>query len=117
MTAVDFKGVRMIRPKSIAAATMIGSALGLAALGAGAGVANAAPTSPGIPFQQDWWGHGGHWGHGGWGGPGWGGPGWGGPGPGWGGGPGYGYGGAGYGYGGPAGGCVSGPLGFVSVCI
>ena len=87
--------------KTVAAAATLGGALGLAALGAGAGIASATPASPGIPWQQDgWWGH--HrWDHGGWG-----------PGAGWyGGGPGWG------GYGGPAGGCVSGPLGFVSVCI
>ena len=104
----------MIDLKKIAAGATIASALGLAALGMGPGVANAAPPSPvtsGTPWQQDgsWgWGHGP--GHGDWGGPG--------PGYGYGPGPGYGYGpGPGYGYGPPVGGCISGPLGFISLCI
>jgi hypothetical protein len=82
----------MIDLKKIAAGAMIAGTLGFTALGLGSGVANASPTLPGIPWQQDggwWWGHG-H-GHGHWhGGDGWG---WGGPGWGWGGGPGWGWGG------------------------
>jgi hypothetical protein len=51
----------------------------------------------------------------GWGGPGWGGQGYGGPAYG-----GPGYGGPGFGYGGGpglGGGCISGPLGFINLCI
>ncbi len=109
----------MINLKGIATAAAITGALGLGALGVGTGVANAAPT-PGTGWAQyggwgggpGWHGHGGGWG----GGPGWGGggPGWGGGGPGWGG-AGWG-GGPGWGVP-PIGGCISGPLGFVSLCI
>jgi hypothetical protein len=106
--------------KTLAGAAAITAALGLPAIGMGAGVANAATPAPSIPgpvhtvqtpaeqsptharlvdWDGDGWGWGGrgHWGRGGgWGGPGWGG-GWGGPGwgggwggPGWGGGWGWG---------------------------
>jgi hypothetical protein len=105
--------------KTIAAGATIAGSLGLAALGLGSGLANAAPSP--VASQVGWsqWGGGGYGpgggGHGG-GGRGWGGgPGWGG-GRGWGGPPpAYGYGGYGYGagYGAP---CVSGPLGLVRVC-
>ncbi|BBZ26680.1 hypothetical protein MMAD_09750 [Mycolicibacterium madagascariense] len=81
----------MFDVKKIAAGAAIAGSLGLAALGAGAGVANADP----------------YWGHGhGWGGPAWGGyapP----PPP-----PYYGYGG----YNGYGGGCVTGPLGLLHFC-
>jgi hypothetical protein len=96
--------------KTIAAGFAIAGALGFAAVGAGSGVANAAPV-PGGQFAQDpGWGHGHGWDHGGggWRGPG--GPGYYGPPPA----PYYGYGGYGGGYGGPP--CVSGPLGFLQVC-
>lgn len=96
--------------KTIAAGATIAGSLGLAALGIGAGVANAAP----VPSQVGWaqwgggWDHGPGYGHGGWGG-------------GYGGGPGYWappppppiYDG-GYGYGQPP--CLSGPLGFIQLC-
>ncbi|HEX5142539.1 MAG TPA: hypothetical protein VFW21_01585 [Mycobacterium sp.] len=104
----------MSKIKIIATGSLVAAGLGLAALGVGTGVANAAP-SPVVSssgFAQWGWqpGPGGH----GWGGPG--GPGWDGPGPaGWAPPPppppAYGYGG--YGYGAP---CLSGPLGFVRVC-
>jgi hypothetical protein len=97
--------------KSIAAGVAIAGALGFAAIGAGSGVASAAPV-PGGQFAQDpGWGHGHDWDHGGgWRGPG--GPGyWAPPPPPP---PYYGYGGYGGGYGGPP--CVGGPLGFVQVC-
>jgi hypothetical protein len=94
----------MKRLKSIAAGTAIAGALGLAALGIGTGVANAAPVGLGTQWAQDWGP-----GPGGWGGP-WGGPGWAPPPP-----PPpapfYGYGG--YDPGPP---CVTGPLGFVHLC-
>jgi hypothetical protein len=117
----------MMNFTKIAAGTAIAGSLGLAALGIGAGVANAAPLpgGSGIEFAQ-----GPGWGHGG-GGPGWngrgggwdrGGRGYGGYG-GYGGGwapppPVYGYGGYGGGYGGYGGGgdCISGPLGLLHVC-
>ncbi len=95
----------MIDLKAIAAGTAIAGALGFAALGIGAGVANAAPSP--IATHTAWaedpgWGHGpGPWGdrdHGWDNGPGWGPP------P-----PAYDYGG--YGYGG--GGCITGPLGLL----
>jgi hypothetical protein len=97
--------------KTIAAGTAIAGSLGLAALGIGSGVANAAPSPVvnGAGWAQDrGWGHGpgpgGPWQPGGWDGGGWGGgPGWAPP-P-----PDYGYGG--YGYGGPP--CVTGPLGLL----
>jgi hypothetical protein len=104
----------MINLKPIAAGATIAGALGLAALGIGTGVANAAPPSPvtsGTLWQQD---RGGDWGHGPGGGD------WGGPGPGYGdGGYGYGgYGGPGPGYGnGAPGGCITGPFGYISLCI
>ncbi|MDT5103051.1 MAG: hypothetical protein QOI25_564 [Mycobacterium sp.] len=98
--------------KTIAAGTAIAGSLGLAALGIGSGVANAAPSPVvnGSGWAQDrGWDHGpgGPWRPGGWDGGGdrgWGGPGWAPP-P-----PDYGYGG----YGGPP--CVSGPLGFLQFC-
>ena len=77
-------------------------ALGFTALGFGAGVANAEPSSPvatEIVWQQDR-GHGGDWGHDDhrdWGDRG-----------------GYGYGGN-YGYG-PGWGCITGPFGHISWC-
>jgi hypothetical protein len=96
----------MIALKTIAAGAAIAASLGLASVGVGAGVANAAPPSvasdSGFATYGGWgYGHGG--GHGG----------------GWRGGPrydrgGYGYGGGyGGGYGPP---CVSGPLGLLHVC-
>jgi hypothetical protein len=54
--------------KTIVAEGTIAAALGFTALGLGAGVANAVPSSPdraGIPWQQDDHGGGGDWGHGG----------------------------------------------------
>ena len=103
----------MIHLKTIAAGTVIAGSLGLAALGVGSGVANAAPSPVvnGAGWAQDrGWGHGpgGPWRPGGWdGGRGWGGPGWAPPPP-----PDYGY---GYGgYGGPP--CVTGPLGLLHFC-
>jgi hypothetical protein len=98
----------MIHLKTIAAGTVIAGSLGLAALGIGSGVANAAPSPvlSSAGFAQDrGWGHG----PGGWdggGGRGWGGPGWAPPPPDYG----YGYGG----YGGPP--CVTGPLGLLQFC-
>lgn len=89
--------------KTIAAGSVIAGTLGLAALGIGSGVANAAPPSPTGQWAQDrGWGYG----HDHWGGPGYG-PVWAPPPP-----PYYGYGGYG-GYGAP---CATGPLGFVHVC-
>ncbi|MUL49301.1 hypothetical protein FZI85_10450 [Mycobacterium sp. CBMA293] len=95
----------MSRIKNIAKLAVVSAGLGLAALGLGTGVANASPitSGAGIPaWHHDWDGPG--WG----GGPGWdGGPGWGGPPPppAWGG-----------GWAPPPPPCISGPLGFVSVC-
>jgi hypothetical protein len=101
----------MMHMKTIAAGTAIAGSLGLAALGLGAGVANAAPSSvqSGTAWAQDaGWGHGP--GPGGpWGGPGWGGPGWVPPPPP----PDYGY-GYGVGYAPP---CVTGPLGLLHLCV
>jgi hypothetical protein len=74
----------MMDLKKIAAEATIAGALGLTALGIGAGVASASPlvpATPGAPWLQDkphWDGDGGHGGHGdgNWGkGPGHGGPG------------------------------------------
>lgn len=98
----------MIHLKKIAAGTVIAGSLGLAAIGIGSGVANAAPSPVvnGAGWAQDrGWGHGpgGPWRPGGWDRGGWRGPGWA---P-----PDYGY---GYGYGGPP--CVSGPLGLLHFC-
>ena len=97
----------MMHLKTIAAATAIAGSLGLAALGLGAGAANAAPSSvqSGTAVAQDaGWDHGrgpgGPWG------PGWGGPGWAPPPPP----PYYGY---GVGYAPP---CVTGPLGLLHLC-
>jgi hypothetical protein len=101
----------MMHFKTIAAGTAVAGALGLAALGLGSGVANAAPSpvQSGTAFAQDaGWGHGprpgGPWGPGGWGG----GPGWAPPPP-----PDYGY-GYGAGYDQP---CVTGPLGLLHLCV
>ncbi|WP_149369898.1 hypothetical protein [Mycolicibacterium sp. P9-64] len=96
--------------KSIAAGIVIAGSLGLAALGIGSGVANAAPSpvlSSAGWAQDRGWGHGpgGPWRPGGWERGGWRGPGWAPP-P-----PDYGY---GYGYGGPP--CVTGPLGLLHIC-
>ena len=105
----------MIHLKTIAAGTAIAGSLGLAALGIGSGVANAAPSPVvnGAGWAQDrGWDHGpgGPWRPGGWdGGGGWGGPGWAPPPPDYG----YGYGDYG-GYGGPP--CVTGPLGLLHFC-
>jgi hypothetical protein len=106
----------MTHLKTIAAGTVIAGSLGLAALGIGSGVANAAPSpvlsSAGFAQDRGWGGHGpgGPWRPGGWDGGGgrdWGGgPGWAPPPPDYG----YGYGG----YGG--GGCVTGPLGLLHFC-
>jgi hypothetical protein len=102
----------MMKFTKIAAGTAIAGSLGLAALGIGTGVANAAPSpaGSGIQWAQDAdWGHGGHgWGGGGWNGGGWNGGGWAPP-P-----PAYGYGGYG-GYDG-GGGCITGPLGLLHFC-
>ena len=103
----------MMNFTKIAAGTAIAGSLGLAALGIGAGVANAAPSpaGSGIEWAQD---HGGHGGGGDWNG---GGDGWRGGDGGWDGGgwapppPDYGYGGYNNG-----GGCISGPLGFLQFC-
>jgi hypothetical protein len=93
----------MIDLKTIAGGIAVAGTLGLAALGIGSGVANAAPsqTAPETTWAQDGWGHGHGGGHGGdwrgddgdWRGPRWGPP--------------------NYGYGPP---CVTGPYGFVRVC-
>jgi hypothetical protein len=96
----------MIDLKTIAGGLAVVGSLGLAALGLGAGVANAAPSfaAPETTWAQDpGWGHG----HGHGGGGDWRGPRWAPPPP-----PYYGYGGYG-GYGAP---CVTGPLGFVHLC-
>jgi hypothetical protein len=87
----------MIHLKTVAAGAVFAGSLGLAALGFGSAVANAAPTpvAPGTAWAQD----------GGWG-----------PGPP----PAYGYGGYGghgAGYGGPVNACVNGPLGLLHVCV
>jgi hypothetical protein len=96
--------------KSIATGAVIAGSLGMAALGFGSGLANAAPSpgAPGTSWAQ-WGPHGPGYG------PGWGrGSGWGPPPP-----PppppAYGYGG--YGYGAPVDACVNGPLGLVHVCV
>jgi hypothetical protein len=100
--------------KTIAAGATIAGSLGLAALGLGSGLANAAPSPV---LSQVGWSQWGGWGPGhGPGGPGWGrGPEWGPPPP-----PAYGYGGyGGYGYGagyGAPSACVNGPLGLVHIC-
>jgi hypothetical protein len=109
----------MIHLKTIAAGTAIAGSLGLAALGIGSGVANAAPSpvlsSAGFAQDRGWGGDhgpGGPWRPGGWDGGGdrgWGGgPGWAPPPPDYG----YGYGYGGYG----GGGCVTGPLGLLHFC-
>ncbi|MDT5153360.1 MAG: hypothetical protein QOI01_5093 [Mycobacterium sp.] len=96
----------MIDLKTIAGGIAVAGTLGLAALGIGSGVANAAPsqTAPETTWAQDGGGHG-HGGGGDWhgDGDGWRGPRWAPPPP-------Y------YGYGGYGGPCVTGPLGFVQVC-
>jgi hypothetical protein len=84
--------------KSIAVAAAVAGSLGLAALGIGSGVANAAPSPTGWA-QDRGWGHGRDWGRG----PGWGPAYYAPPPP-----PVY-----GYGYPPP---CVTGPLGLVHVC-
>lgn len=95
--------------KTIAAGAVIAGSLGLAALGLGSGMANAAPSPAAVGADWAQWGHGG---------PGWDrGPGWGPPPP-----PpppAYGYGGYGYGagYGAPVNACVNGPLGLLHVCV
>ena len=95
-----------------AAGLAIAGGIGLCAVGSGSAVANAAPLGPGTTWAQGPWYPGGPWGGGG---------GWGGPPPpppppayaGYGG-----YGGYGGGYGGYGGGpCLSGPLGFIRLCI
>lgn len=104
----------MIHVKTIAISATIAGSLGLAALGLGSGLANAAPAP--LASQTGFAEYGG-WGHGR--GPGWDrGPGWGPPPPpppvygyGY---PGYGY---GYGYGAPVDACAQGPLGLVHVCL
>ena len=101
--------------KNIAKVAIVSAGLGLATLGVGAGMANASPVTSGPGIAA--WGGGGDWGHHGGGGWGGGGGGWRGGGPGWGGGgPGWGGAGWGGGWGGPPPPCISGPLGFVSVC-
>jgi hypothetical protein len=89
----------MSRIKNIAKFAFVSAGLGLAALGVGTGVANAAPLDSGAGVPA-WYHH--------WDGPGWGGgPGWGPPPPPppvWGGGW------------APPPPCISGPLGFVNVC-
>jgi hypothetical protein len=110
----------MMNVNKIAAGTAIAGALGLAALGIGTGVANAAPSSVGSGIQ---WAQDAGWGHGG---PGWNGGGWNGGGRdggygGYGGGwapppPAYGYGGYGGGYDNGGGGCITGPLGLLHFC-
>jgi hypothetical protein len=104
--------------KRVAASAAIAGALGVCALGIGDAVANAAPPGPGATWAQQpppWipgpgpGGPGGPWG----GGPGWGGPPPPPPAP-------IGYGGYG-GYGGWDDGwrppCLSGPLGFLQLCV
>jgi len=108
----------MMNFTKIAAGTAVAASLGLAALGIGTGVANAAPSpvGSGIQWAQDsGWGHGGPgWHGGGWNGGGWNGGGWNGggwaPPP-----PAYGYGGYG-GYDDGGGGCITGPLGLLQFC-
>ena len=98
-------GIAKMYVNKIAAGAALACVLGFGAVGLGAGVANAAPPASAVGgWEFD--GHGGHWGHGGgdWGGD------WGGRG-GWDNGGNWGYGG--WGYGAP---CVTGPLGFVTVC-
>ena len=99
MSDNDF-GVSMMKLVNIAAGVSLAGAVGVAALGIGTATANAAPSSPATQagFAQYR-----HWGPGPWVPP----PP---PPPAWG----YGYGD----YGGyaPPPPCVSGPLGFVSVC-
>jgi hypothetical protein len=115
----------MMNFSKIAAGTAIAGALGLAALGIGTGVANAAPSPVGSGIQ---WAQDSGWGHGG--------PGWNGGGGGWNGGgrdggyggyggygggwapppPAYGYGGYGGDYANGGGGCVTGPLGLLHFC-
>lgn len=90
--------------KYAAAGFAVAGALGLATLGTGSTVANAAPPMPGTQWAQD---HGHGPGPGPWGGPGhgpWGGPRWAPP-------PYYGYGE----YYAPAP-CITGPFGYVSIC-
>jgi hypothetical protein len=86
---------------NVAAGLGIAGAMGVAALGIGAATANAAPPSPGSSVEFARWGHGWDPRPGPWGPP---------PPPAWG----YGYGD--YGYAPPPPPCVSGPLGFVSLC-
>jgi hypothetical protein len=89
--------------KKIAAGAAMTGALGVTALGLGAGVANAAPASPvvaGILWQQDRGHGGGDWGHGNYGDRGDRG--------------GWGYGGN-YGYQ-PGWGCITGPFGHITWC-
>ena len=93
--------------KNAVAGFAAAGALGLAVLGIGSAVANAAPPMPGMQWAQDHGGHGpwGGPGHGGWDGPRWAPP----PPP-----PPPPY----YGYGGyylpPP--CITGPLGYVHIC-
>ncbi len=95
--------------KAIATGAAVVGSLGLAALGLGSGMANAAP-SPAVSGTS--------WAQWGPGGPGPGGPGWN-NGPGWGPPPPPAYGGYGYGagYGAPVSACVNGPLGLLHVCL
>jgi hypothetical protein len=92
--------------RNVAVGATIAGSLGLAALGIGAGAANAAPAAQQVGWAQwDGWDHGPGWGHDRWdGGPGY----WAPPPP-----PPPIYDG-GYGYGQPP--CLSGPLGFVQLC-
>jgi hypothetical protein len=92
--------------KIAAAGFAVAGALGLATLGIGSTVANAAPPMPGSEWAQD---HGGHGpgGHGHWGDPWRPGPRWEPPPPP----PSYGYGGY---YLPPP--CITGPLGYVQIC-
>jgi hypothetical protein len=111
----------MMNFSKIAAGTAIAGSLGLAALGIGAGVANAAPSPVGSGIewaQSPGWGHGGGGGwnggggrwNGGYGGYGGYGGGWAPP-P-----PAYGYGGYGGDYDNGGGGCITGPLGLLHLC-
>jgi hypothetical protein len=113
----------MMNFTKIAAGTAIAASLGLAALGIGTGVANAAPSSvgSGIQWAQDHGGPGWNGGGGGWNGGGRDGGdrdgGYGGYGGGWAPPPpDYGYGGYGGGYDNGGGGCFSGPLGLLHFC-
>ncbi len=92
----------MRKLRNIAAGVGIAGAIGVAALGIGAGTANAAPPSPALHAGFAEWGHG--WGPRPWiPGP---------PPP-----PAYGYDYGGWNnYGPPPPPCLSGPLGFVQVC-